>query len=721
MDTENKNEENHSQKKTIKHHIHKTKETLWEKRKTIFILAIIFLLGMTIRANLVQYEGNYLFEPDASYHARMILNLVRDGSVPSIDNLNYYHVEGGIGNQAPSVYWYLSALIYMLVGFAQPFNKELLLFTIQFAPAIFGALISIAMYFLGKEVFNDKKIGYVTAFLAAVTPAFVYRTMAGAQGDNSLGFLWMVIGFYFFVKSTKTKTLNKNDIINAVLAGVFFLIMAMTWRMYILIPTILIPYCAFAIIHIASTAHKSEDIKNNEVIHFIAKILLSLGLFSVLFLAGGWMFSQDPSFWLFSVAGYADSISGLGVELITILILIGAVIFSAIAYFVSNSSRETKKIFETLVVLGLLLGTFAMLGLFVVEPDLFYRGEGRLSIGSMVGEESVGSQFFGTKYNALIVFPWIAIIFFPLGLYFFKKEDSHSQILFFFWAIITMFMAWYKLKFTFVFGLGLVPAAAIVAYLIFETLKKTNMEKGLEAKITVSVLAFFLLLGIGGSAIFVPDYAPFPNQDTRQIELFDWINANTPQDAKFFNWWNEGHVLALVTERKFSTDNRNASGEANALYAEFAITTDTNRGYEIVSKDIGADYIYLQSDMIYSMGTFEYYVANKADSRLVQKYYKGSFDSMGCSPNQAGYTCGSNNIPTDAYNKIATTWKSTPDAFPDGANPAYYYQTSSELLILNQTINNTNFAKVWLNSEETKKYYEEVYSNRGIKVFKVLK
>ena len=718
--TEHQTHEEHKKHAENKNFITNVQETIWNNKKTIFFLLIIFILGMSVRANLVRYDGNYLFEPDASYHARMILNLVRDGSVPQIDELNYYQVEGGIPNQAPSLYWYISALIYFIIGFGQPFNKELLLFTIQFSPAIFGGLISIAMYFLAKEVFNDKKIGYIAGFIAAVSPAFVYRTMAGAQGDNSLGFLWMVIGFYYFVKAVKTKTLNKNDIINAILAGLFFLLMSMTWRMYILIPAILIPYALFAIVHIASTS-KKEDFKHNEVIHFAAKFFLSFGIFSILYILFGHYFDQGGQFWLEQVAVNLFTIFRIDTFVIQIIIILLIALFFGIAFLISKTSRETKKMFETLVVVGLILGTIIMIGLFFIEPDLFYRGEGRTSISSMVGEESVGSQFFGTKYNSLIIFPWFAILLFPIGLYFFRKEDSHTQIMFFFWTIITLFMAWYKLKFTFVFGLGLVAGTAIACYLIFEALKKMNIEKGIEAKATTILLGFLLILGVGASAIFVPDYSPFPNSNPSQIDTMNWINENTANDAKFFNFWNEGHVLSLHTERKFSSDNRNSSGEANSLYSEFNITTDVNRGYEIATKEIGTDYIYLETDNINSLGTFEYYFAGKVDSRLAQKYYVGTFTTLDCYESGTVMVCGGNQIPKTEFEKISTTWKNTPDAFPDGKNPAYYYRNGSQILILNQAINNTNLAKVLLNSEETKNLYETVFSSGSIRIIKVLK
>ena len=716
--------ETKKQKKTPKHTNITTsvQEKLWNNKKTIFFLLIIFLLGMTIRANLVRYEGNYLFEPDASYHARLVQELVLTGKVDtSVDPNVYYQIEGGMHQQPATIYHYISALIYFIIGFGQPFNKELLLFTIQFFPAVFGGMIAVAMYFLAKEVFNDKKIGYIAGFIAAVSPAFVYRTMAGAQGDNSLGFLWMVIGFYYFVKAVKTKTLNKNDLINVVLSGIFFGIMVLTWDVYLLIPLIITPYFIFGIFLIA-TGSEGKDFLQNEVIKFAIKVISSLFVMSlVFFLPFTKEMIRNNVFWLFGIAGTLGGATKIDPTLMLIIILLSILIAIGAAYFVSKTGKETKKIVETLVVIGLILGVIAMIGFFFIEPDFFYRGEGRLTIGSMVGEESVGNQFFGTKYNSLIVFPWFAILLFPIGLYFFKKEDSHTQIIFFFWTIITLFMAWYKLKFTFIFGLGLVAGTALACYLIFEALKKMNIDKGTEAKTTIIVLGFLLVLGVGASAIFVPDYAPFPNSNPEQIETINWINQNTPTDAKFFNFWNEGHVLALHTERKYSSDNRNASAEANALYAEFNITTDTNRGYEIVTKNIGADYIYLETSNINSLGTFEYYHARKVDSRLAQKYYTASFTVMDCYDGGTVVVCGGNKLPKTEFEKISTTWKTSPDAFPDGKNPAYYYRNGNQVLILNQAINNTNLAKVLLNSEETKNLYETVFSSGSIRIIKVLK
>jgi hypothetical protein len=202
----------------------------------------------------------------------------------------------------------------------------------------------------------------------------------------------------------------------------------------------------------------------------------------------------------------------------------------------------------------------------------------------------------------------------------------------------------------------------------------------------------------------------------------DWIIANTPTDAKFFNWWNDGHVLALTTERRFSTDNRNASGEANKAYAQFVITPDTNLAYFIASKQIGTDYILLESELVASMPSFEDYNAGIISSNALKaKYSVGSYNILTCTDNNTTMNCSGNAIPKDQFLAISSKWKSTPDAFPDGTNPVFYYRTNDQILVLNKAMNNTNFAKVFTNSEETSKYYSEVYSKNGMKIFKVLK
>jgi asparagine N-glycosylation enzyme membrane subunit Stt3 len=690
--------------------IEKVKTTLWENRKMIFVLLILFIFAIGMRSNITRYEGNYLFEPDAYYHARLVQHLVVDGYIPEVDPDVYYFLEDGMTHQPPSLYHYIVTAMYSIVSLGF-YSKELLAFMVQFASTIFGALIAIAMYFLARDTFDSKKVGLVAGFLTAVSPAFVYRTMSGAQGDNSLGFLWMVIGFLFFVRAIKTKTLKKEDIINVLLSGLFFALMVFTWRLNLLIPVVLLTSSAIILLKISGESTKTKNIFKSEFFTFIVKATIPMIIYTV----ASFLYGEN---WLLSAAGYAKNLVG-SVELAMILGAIAVLAFIAVSYFIYNSKEDTRKLASTFAIAILYLGLLAMIIMVIVEPDFFYRDGGRQSIGSLVGEESVGYTSFGIKYNALVLLPYLGLLLFPISLWLFNKKNNKVQVIFWFWTIITLFMAWYKLKFTFVFGLGLVTGAALLAYILFEGLKKYELTKGIEGKTILIVFGALLILGVGANDLYNNAFQPFANSSPYWIETMDWIENNTSEDAKFFNWWGDGHQLAFVTERKFSADNRNASGEANKAYAEFNITTDVNRGYEIVKEEIGAEYIILPSSNFNAGGTYEFYVNDSVDSRLAAKYNDFGTRNIGCSETVAGVNCGGQTIPQEQYDSFNTNWTSQPTDFFNGSVAIYYYTTNDQLFILGPTYNQTNLAKVYFNSSETSNFYEEVYSYNGMKIFRV--
>ncbi len=687
------------------------KQYLWDNRQIIFLLIAVFLLAFGIRAHLMRYT--YLFEFDAFYHARLVEQIITQGHIISPDPQLYYQLEaGGSLPQQWEIYHYVSALGYNILAMGQPFNKELLMWWMQLNPVIFGSLICLVMYFLGKEVFNRRKIGLITAFVAAVTPAFAYRTMAGAQGDNAFGFLFMVIGFVFFVRAVKQNGIDKSTLINAALGGLFFGLMSMTWKVYLLIPLIVLGYTIFALWYVATKQeHAPKDWKDNHTITLGIKIFVSMIIFHLI----SYGYGED---WISDALGFVGGAIGTSTLTILIATLISIIaVFLISAFWITKTSAENKKYLIWVVVIGLYVAFIAMVFFFMTKPDL----TDRTTLASMVGEESVGYNFFGTKYNELIIFPWLALVIFPISLILYKRRDLHPAIIFFLWTAITLFMAWYKLKFTFIFGLAIAPAVALGVFVLIEGLKKFSIERGIEARVIIGVLFVLIILGVGASARFFPDYVPYVDENPQWRAAQNWIVTNTPADAKFFNWWDQGHILAFLTDRKYSTDNRNYSMEANQALAEFAITTDANRGHYIATKTIGADYVILDSSMFYSGPTFEYYKANKIDSKLGAKYQQGIVQILSCTDNNTTVYCNGNEIDRAQWNSIATKWKSTPDDFYKGTEPIFYYKSETSVLVLNTTMNNTNLAKVWMNSDETSKYYETAYNKEGILILKIKK
>ncbi|MCX6800736.1 MAG: glycosyltransferase family 39 protein [Candidatus Diapherotrites archaeon] len=676
-----------------------------DNKKMILLLLVIFILAFSIRAHLMRYE--YIFEFDSYYHLRLVGELIQHGQIPANDPLAYYQL-GGAKPPGFSLLWPISSAFYLIIGFGKPFSKDLLLLCAKMLPALFGALISLAMYWLGKEVYN-KKAGVAMAFIAATVPAFVYRTMAGFFEEDSLGFLWMVIGFVFMLRATKSEKITKQSIINSVLAGIFFSMMALTWTLYLLVPLIITPYFIFSLLILATRESKEK------LTAFIANFGIGYVIFNIaiLLIGGNWI-QNGVSY----IARFMpDFIDPLILPAI-ILIVIGTIL---LAYLIEKMKEDNRQIMGTVFVVLLwiiLLGT-AMIFIFV--GDILDR----TAISSMVGEESTGKQFFGQKYNSLIIFPALALLLIPAGIIFSRNRErlGYGTLIIFFWVLITLIMAYYKLKFTYSFGLPVAAAAGFVVYFVFEIIERAGAEKKVESKIIVVALLFTLLLSVGAAAIFVPEYRPTLDEDPKWKEAINWISGNTPQDTKLFNWWNQGHIISFITGRKVSSDNRNYSEEANRAMAEFIVTEDVNEAYQIVAKEIGADYVVLESSMMLQEAQFYFYSIGKVDTSdpALQKYSAAPANTFSCVSSGDSISCQGNTFSAQDFNKFPEKWNMVPTTFYNGKEPIYLYKENLTLIALNRAVNNSNIAKVWFNSDDTRDKYEEVFSNGSIKIFKIIK
>ena len=60
-----------------------------------------------------------------------------------------------------------------------------------------------------------------------------------------------------------------------------------------------------------------------------------------------------------------------------------------------------------------------------------------------------------------------------------------------------------------------------------------------------------------------------------------------------------------------------------------------------------------------------------------------------------------------------------PTQFYNGDQPMYIYKDGASLVVLNHATNNSNLAKVWMHSEDTTDFYEEVYHNGSVKIFEI--
>ncbi len=691
-------------------------------KQQLFFILMLFMLAFGVRSHLLKYD--YLFGFDSYFHARMTGILIETGEIPTVDPLAYYSVEGGMGPPQNVFFWQFSALLYNVATLGGAYNKELWIMFVKVLPALFGALTAAAMYFLGKEMYG-RKAGYSMALIAAVVPSFVYRTLAGFFEEDSLGFLWLIIGLVFFVRAVKDPVFNRKGIINAVLAGVFFAIMAWTWEMFLLIPLVLGAYFVLGttLIYTKKGWQKAID--------FVKLFLISFGIFAImasLNYGTGWYekaigYASQSMTKIALALGLPES-AGVGLVFSAIVLLGSFVIYIAYTNRTEEKRKSGAKTINIIVIILLYCSIIAMAVTFLSIPALFQETS---VLGQTVGEENTGKQFFGIKYNALIILPALALLLIPIRLY--RNKNEHLSLMIFFWIMITWFMAWYKLKFTYTFGLPIAAAAGLITVEIFYYLKDRSHA---ERKAVVLALGFMLLVGIASATIFVPDKIPHIEEgypDWKSALLWMQDPANIPTDAKMFNWWDEGHWISFVGERAVSADNRNASFEANRDFGLFVVTSDLDEALNIV-RIHNFDYIIFDSSMflkVGSLGNYGYDTINSNDPRIV-KFLIAPHAATQCSEESTGYyICGPNNLDAASMANIPAKWTTTSNQMYDNGQgvtiPLYIYRAedNSELYITNPAINESMLGKLWFKNDEVMQYFEEVYSKQGMRIFKVNK
>ena len=104
------------------------------------------------------------------------------------------------------------ALVYFLAG-----GKSLLV--LRILDSLIGALLSLVIYFLGKEIYG-RIVGAIAALISSLYPMFIF--LAGLQYPTLLGTLLVTVGVYFAVM-----IFRKNQIYLSSLGGLFISLAAL--------------------------------------------------------------------------------------------------------------------------------------------------------------------------------------------------------------------------------------------------------------------------------------------------------------------------------------------------------------------------------------------------------------------------------------------------------------------------------------------------------------
>ncbi|MBU0636036.1 glycosyltransferase family 39 protein [Candidatus Micrarchaeota archaeon] len=695
--------------------------------KTVAILALIFVLAFGIRGYLLRYD--LMFEFDTYWHTRMTGEIIQHGVPPTIDPLAYYQLEGGsVIPLSTQWFWYISAFFYYIAALfstaSLAYNKELLIQVVKFLPAIYGAITALGLYFLGKEAYG-KNAGYLMAFFGAVSASFIYRSMAGFFEAGTLGYVFMVFGFYFVLRAVKRMQNTKEMAINGVIAGILLGALANIYALFLIVPIVLVFYLIFTSLSFLSKNQFKEAIR-------FAQLLVGILVVFVLM-----TFTGPNQQWINDMIGLVLQAVGKVGFIVPVALIAGIGLVAAILFFVIQKNRKTTETvlvqkekqnslaWVKLIVLYLLLVGLVIL---MVTPKVVPG-----TIHSLVGEESPGHLYFFHKFSILLIFPILALALAPLIDFKKRNVDAASMLLFPF-ILISWYMAWDRLHYSYNLG---VPLAIAVGYVLYYTIRYLRTRAKSERVVVGFFIGFIVFAGVASATLFTQNNTPTIELDTGWKEGLLWLKDNAIPDAKVFNWWDEGHWITFIAEVKAITDNRNNDAEANANVGKFVLTEDLSEAIAILKK-YDSDYLLLGADLFSkrnSMVLYGYYShsttgIDSSDPRLdfVQSIQVPCFETT--DNGQDAFHCSGAVIPKDQFSAIPTQWTSQPSGLENERNPIFYYRTTDNgrLYKLSLKQNNTIFAKIWFKEPSVSTYFEEVfpadnleYRNKELKIFKIKK
>ncbi|GEM_PF-3040503 len=208
----------------------------------------------------------------------------------------------------------------------------------------------------------------------------------------------------------------------------------------------------------------------------------------------------------------------------------------------------------------------------------------------LIGENTYGFMNWPAKYGILFLLLFVSLPALA------ALVPRHKDVLFIIgWLALTWWAAWYQLKYCYYLGIPIAIATGVLTARALEEAKRAKEE---WIKVAAVVVVTLIGLSMVSTTIYhevtrVPTlinnqeylemkaYGASSAQD--YIDLFQWINNNTPPDANLLNWWNIGHWLTFFTNRGVFTDNTNYYYRADVEAARFFLG-DVNTAYAIATK-----------------------------------------------------------------------------------------------------------------------------------------
>ncbi|MDD1758325.1 MAG: glycosyltransferase family 39 protein [Methanotrichaceae archaeon] len=511
------------------------------KRNELVELGSIFFLALILRLFSGRYSltanGIQLGGYDEYYHMRRILYTVNHFP-HTLWFDSYLNYPKGLTVTWPPLYDQLSATLSLALGQHTQENVELISALI---PTVLGALAVVVVYYMIKEVFN-RDVALLSAFMAAIAPSHLWRSMFGATDHHSLEVL-MILGALLFVVLSLSRRTHRHFF--AIGAGVMIAGVAYTWYGAIIYLGIFLLYAAIQMTIDLRKGAVSKDI--------ITTLLMTFGVALILVLP----FWNNA--WLL--------LSFYGIMAMIVLTLLMFVIHSIMA------SRKINWIMFPLIMLVLLIIVVSLSNLPGGPPSIA-SGYSYLFGGKGMGIAEAEPLLSGVTLPELafssmgwdLLFSVAGIVAFIFILQKGNAELRRGQLLILVWSVCVLMLTLGQSRFLYI---STIAMGILISVLFFQLIDMLENRMAVRKQKLPKVLAVGLLLLLALPSLAETMYMVKGVPPPIAGDWFDslaWLEKNSNSTSFYDNpilvpeysvmsSWDYGNWIVQVAKRPAVANN----------------------------------------------------------------------------------------------------------------------------------------------------------------------
>jgi dolichyl-diphosphooligosaccharide--protein glycosyltransferase len=465
------------------------------------------------------------------------------------------------------------ALISIIAGFGNP--GTYLIETIgAFTPLILGIFSIISVYYIAKEIFNER-VGLYSSLLLAVMPAHTQISFVGFVDHHIAEVLISVLAYLFFIRSIKNDS-YKFSILSGIMIGLSFL----TWIGAPIFVGIILSYIVIQFI-----LDKKSNVDSNYLLKS-GTISFSSAFFTIILL---YLWTPWEKVVQSGILSYFQPLYVIICAIIVIFLGMTSRIMKEYKWFlypvliiISFSSLFLILIFsfpsfyDSLINgIGYLLRDAPTLKQIIEAQPLFYSLDGTF----------LGWQYFSNPvwYQFALCF-YFAIIGFFLLLYYNRRGIDKGTLFLLVWTLIVLVLALYQRRFTYTLSVNVsILSGFLVDKISFENHRehRGHREKSLTSAFSVSsvvdvkswhialIILAILVIPNAIQAYNMVQTAPKPSDDW--YDSLIWLRENTPDPGKppqygIMTWWDYGNWILYISKRPVVSNNFQIGGDEAARF-----------------------------------------------------------------------------------------------------------------------------------------------------------